>query len=280
MVQVDLVSINVKHNQDKRTIIMPTLFVSHGAPTLALEPGKTGALLKTLASELPLPQAIVVISAHWDTSAPMVTSSLRLSTIHDFAGFPAAMYELKYPAQGAPWLAKRLVEILSIEGIKVTEDDNRGLDHGAWIPLMLMYPAADIPVVQLSIQGRQSPEYHLTIGRALQALHADNVLILASGAITHNLGDFFTVQRDSVPLAYVTQFADWVADCIAENNLERLCQYRTSNEHGARAHPTADHILPLFVALGTAKGGLSRYQPESTYGILAMDIYSWFTKIV
>lgn len=206
---------------------------------------------------------------------PMVTAMQFPSTIHDFGGFPAAMYRLQYPAPGAPWLAKKVVELLGEEGITASEATDRGFDHGAWVPLMLMYPNATIPVVQLSIQSRLSPEHHVQMGQALRALHAENILILASGAITHNLYDFFTGEREAVPLPYVPLFADWVATCIAENNLERLCQYRTAHEFGIRAHPTPDHLLPLFVALGAGLGKAQRFQPEVTYGLLAMDVYCW-----
>lgn len=254
---------------------MSTLFVSHGAPTLAIEPGKTGELLRELSKRLPTPAAILVISAHWDTPVPTVSGGDVHSTIHDFGGFPPALYALQYPAPGAPWLAEQVMALFQQQGLPVQINRTRGLDHGAWVPLRLLYPQANIPVVQISIQSRQSPAHHWQMGRALKALHAQGVLILASGAITHNLYDFFTNERDVPALPYVTAFAEWVASCLARGDVEQLMAYQTASPDGARAHPSADHILPLFVALGVAEGVPERFQPEISYGMLAMDSYLW-----
>lgn len=254
---------------------MTTLFVSHGAPTLALEPGETGKMLSTLAASLPRPDAILVISAHWDTRVPMVSLAAHPPTIHDFAGFPAALYGIHYPAPGAPALANKVVELLAAHDIQAQTQADRGLDHGAWVPLSLMYPEADIPVTQLSIQSRSKPAAQFALGQALQDLHDQNVLILASGAITHNLSDFFTGQRDAAPLAYVNSFADWIADQLAAEQAQTLLNYRTENRQGIQAHPSEDHLMPLFVAAGSGQGVPKRFTPETTYGILAMDAYVW-----
>jgi len=254
---------------------MTTLFISHGAPTLAIEPGATGKLLGELALSLPRPQAILVISAHWDTHAPRISLAEKPQTIHDFGGFPREMYEIEYPVNGAPVLAEQTATLLKKAGIDVELDHGRGLDHGAWVPLRLMYPDADIPVTQLSIQSRLGPQAHYDMGRAISQLQDENVLILCSGAITHNLHDLFTMQRDAKVLDYVPDFAEWVANKIEHEDTTALINYRKEIKSGLRAHPTEDHILPLFVALGAAKGKATRYQPENTYGILAMDIYRW-----
>lgn len=254
---------------------MTTLFVSHGAPTLALEPGETGKMLATLAASLPRPDAILVISAHWDTRVPTVSLAAHPATIHDFAGFPAALYAINYPVPGAPALANKVLELLAAHEIPAQTHTDRGLDHGAWVPLSLMYPEADIPVTQLSIQSRTTPAAQFALGQALQSLHAENVLILASGAITHNLSDFFTGQRDATPLAYVNAFSDWVAGQLASEQAQTLLNYRTENREGIQAHPSEDHLMPLFVAAGSAQGIPKRYTPETTYGILAMDAYVW-----
>ena len=254
---------------------MTTLFVSHGAPTLVLEPGETGNMLASLAASLPRPDAILVISAHWDTRVPTVSLAAHPVTIHDFSGFPEAMYAINYLAPGAPGLAKKVVELLQAHDIPVQTHADRGLDHGAWVPLSLMYPAADIPVTQLSIQSRSTPAAQYALGQALQPLHAENVLILASGAITHNLSDFFTGNRDAAPLAYVNAFADWVAGQLATEQAQTLLNYRTENTAGMQAHPSEDHLMPLFVAAGSAPGIPKRFTPETTYGILAMDAYVW-----
>lgn len=256
---------------------MTTLFVSHGAPTLVLAPGETGKLLASLAASLPRPAGILVVSAHWDTRVPTVSLAAHPVTIHDFAGFPAALYAMHYPAPGAPALASQVMHLLAAHGIQAQTQADRGLDHGAWVPLALMYPEATIPVTQLSIQSRSTPAAQFALGQALQSLHDHNILILASGAITHNLSDFFTADRDAAPLEYVTTFADWLASQLASQQIDTLLNYRSAADQGVQAHPSEDHLMPLFVAAGSAQGVPQRYTPETTYGILAMDAYVWQT---
>ncbi|WP_024930944.1 class III extradiol ring-cleavage dioxygenase [Methylophilus sp. OH31] len=257
---------------------MTTLFVSHGAPTLAIEPGNTGEMLAEVAAALPRPDAILVVSAHWDTRVPTVSLANQPETIHDFAGFPPALYAKQYPAPGAPALAQQVAALLQAQDIAAQAHPQRGLDHGAWVPLMLMYPAADIPVTQLSIQSRSTPAEQFALGRALQGLHEQNVLILASGAITHNLSDFFTADRNAAPLPYVLPFADWMAERIQTQQWQHMFNYRAECPQGSQAHPSEDHLMPLFVAAGSATGEAIRFTPENTYGILAMDAYLWATN--
>lgn len=263
---------------------MTTLFISHGAPTLAIEPGETGKLLATLGNSLPRPDAILVVSAHWDTPLATVSNTVKPETIHDFRGFPKTLYDIQYPANGSPILTRKTARLLENADISI-QHENRGLDHGAWVPLRLMFPEADIPVAQLSIQSAEqqrihaqslpAPSAHYALGQAISALQDDNIMILCSGAITHNLSDFFSTQIDVEALDYVSKFADWMGDKIALNDIEALINYRTQSEYGLLAHPSEDHILPLFVALGAGRGKPIRYQPETTYGILAMDTYVW-----
>jgi len=263
---------------------MTTLFISHGAPTLAIEPGATGQLLAELGQSLPKPDAILVISAHWDTNSDertqfKISTAPKPETIHDFGGFPKAMYQIQYPATGAVKLANETAALLNTAlnsaGIKVEVDEKRGLDHGAWVPLMLMYPNAEIPVTQLSINTKLNVETHIALGKTISQLQDRNVMILCSGAITHNLHDFHTMQRDIKPLQYVPEFTDWIAESLANNQIETLADYRKHSQHGVRAHPTQDHILPFFVALGAGRGKAKRHQPETTFGFLAMDVYVW-----
>ncbi len=258
---------------------MTALFISHGAPMLAIEPDETGKLLAELGASLPIPSAILVVSAHWDTQTPTISSTSQPETIHDFGGFPKQLYEIEYPANGAPAMANKAADLLKQAGITAKIDNRRGLDHGAWVPLMLMYPQANIPVAQISIQSGLSPQAHFALGQALSALQADNVMLIASGSATHNLGDFFSPQRDAKTLDYVPLFANWLAEKIEGNDTEALLDYRHQSQYAVKAHPTEDHILPLFVALGWANGvkyqQVKRYTPEDTYGILAMDIYQW-----
>ena len=179
---------------------MPVLFVSHGSPTLPLEPGDTGAAWRKLGEQLPKPSAILMISAHWETRIPTVSRAVQPETIHDFYGFPAELYELQYPAPGAPEMAQAAALALQQAGIPVQLDDTHGLDHGAWVPLSLMYPNADIPVAQLSLQPDRDPAWHIALGRALRPLREQGVLIVGSGSITHNLRAMFKhPQGEPVP---------------------------------------------------------------------------------
>ncbi|CAK0752892.1 4,5-DOPA dioxygenase extradiol [Gammaproteobacteria bacterium] len=253
----------------------PVLFVSHGAPDLLLSPSLTGTLWTALGRVLPRPVAILVISAHWQTESPTVSAAPQPSTIHDFSGFPKALYAMNYPAVGAVQLANRVINLLADCGIVVARDTQRGLDHGAWVPLKQIYPAADIPIGQLSISLRADPEWHFNLGKMLHALRNEGVLILASGAVTHNF-DWLS-GPGTPPLGPAQQFADWLADTIHTTNLKALLDYRQIAPHGAEAHPTEEHLLPLFVAHGAAdsRDRVYRLAAEYCYGGLAMDSYLW-----
>lgn len=254
---------------------MPVLFVSHGAPTLPLEPGETGAAWRKLGEQLPRPSAILVISAHWETRVPTVSRALQPETIHDFSGFPAELYKLQYPAPGAPALAQDVAVALHKSDIQVEMDDTRGLDHGAWVPLSLMYPQADIPVTQLSLQPDKDAAWHIALGRALRPLREQGVLIVGSGSITHNLRAIFKHPRGEAVPGWMTEFCDWMAQQIKAGDLETLSAYRTLAPHAVQNHPTDEHLLPLFVALGAADkiAGAQRLNHVMTYGILAMDAW-------
>ncbi|NMM45760.1 dioxygenase [Rhodospirillaceae bacterium KN72] len=257
---------------------LPALFVSHGAPTLGMTDCPTRDFLKALPADLSRPKAILAISAHWETSAPRVSSLARQTTIHDFYGFPPELYAMRYEPPGAPDLAQRVVDILQDAGLKdAALDGTRGLDHGAWVPLELMYPDADIPVIQLSIQPHRGAAYHHAIGEALGSLRDEGILIFASGSLTHNLREFRPAYlHGSVdPKDWVLTFQKWVADAIAKNDLVALEDFDTAPE-GKRNHPTDEHFLPIFVAMGA--GGLNkakRLHDEVMYSILAMDAYSF-----
>ncbi|MCR4302950.1 MAG: dioxygenase [Gallionella sp.] len=254
---------------------MPVLFVSHGAPTLPVEPGETGAAWRKLGEQLPRPSAILVVSAHWETLVPTVSRAARPETIHDFSGFPAELYELKYPAPGAPGMAQAAALALQHAGIPVQQDDTRGLDHGAWAPLILMYPQADIPVAQLSLQPDKDPAWHIALGRALRPLREQGALIIGSGSISHNLRAIFKHPQGEPAPEWVTEFCDWMAEKIETGDLAALSAYRTLAPHAVQNHPTGEHLLPLFVALGAADkiAGAQRLNHVMTYGLLAMDAW-------
>jgi 4,5-DOPA dioxygenase extradiol len=229
----------------------PVVFVSHGAPTLALEQNSTVEFLKRLGGELGRPSSILCVSAHWNTEAPAVSAAERPETIHDFGGFPDELYRMRYPAPGAPRLAGRVRELLGAAGIACTVSPGRGLDHGAWVPLQLIYKEADVPVTQLSVQPSLGTEHHYRMGRALVPLREEGVLILATGSATHNLS---RIGRGDVPPEWAKEFDEWLLRKISEGAIEELLDYRRLAPHAAVAHPTDEHLLPLFVALGAGAG--------------------------
>jgi 4,5-DOPA dioxygenase extradiol len=253
---------------------MPAIFVSHGAPTLPFEDVPAREFLRGLGGSITAPLAILAVSAHWETAAPTVSAAERPETIHDFYGFPRELYRLRYPTPGAPALAQRVVALLERAGHAVEVSADRGLDHGAWVPLMLAYPDADIPVTQLSIQSARGPAWHWAFGEALRPLREEGVLILASGSATHNLREFGRHARDAAPLGYAVAFNEWLAVAVADGRRDDLVEYSSRAPDAERNHPTEEHLLPLFVAAGAGSTGRGeRLHASYTYGALAMDAY-------
>jgi len=252
---------------------LPSVFISHGSPIHALEAGAAGMAWAALGKRLGKPKAILIASAHWETNLPMVTGADHPQTIHDFTGFPEPLYKLRYLAPGAPQVASKVQKLLKEAGMTAAIDGCRGLDHGAWAPLLYMYPDADVPVVQISLQPGLGTRHHVRLGRALRRIEEDNVLVIGSGHMTHNLRDWMRGQ--GAPQQYAQEFSDWVRDRIEAHDLETLADYRSRSPHGARAHPTDEHFLPLFFALGAARDD---YKPERIFssidsGVLSMDAY-------
>lgn len=254
---------------------LPSLYISHGSPMTALQPGLTGERLAELAAVLPRPKAIVMASAHWLSRRPQVGSAAMPETIHDFGGFPAALYQLRYPAPGAPALAERVMQLLDHAGLAPIADPKRGLDHGAWVPLRLLYPDADIPVVPVSIQPELGPTHQYALGQALAPLRDEGVLVIGSGSITHNLHDLRAGYSDERQAPYVKPFIDWIEQKLATGDIDALLDYRRQAPFAERAHPTDEHLLPLFVALGAAgaQTHAQRIDAGIDMGLLAMDIY-------
>lgn len=254
------------------------LFVPHGAPTFALQPGAAGAAMEQVARTIPAPRAIVVISPHWETAAPTVGFATQLQTIYDFGGFDPRLYEIRYPATGCPEVAQQVVAALQAHGFVVQQDAQRGLDHGAWIPLRQMFPSADIPVVPLSVQTHLGPEHAYRVGQALAALAQQGLLVIGSGNITHNLRDYqMASMAGGQPPDYVQGFADWVCQRMVDHDVAALLNYRQASPGGARAHPSEDHLLPLFTALGAAGADAQPapfYRGISDY-VIAMDGYTF-----
>jgi 4,5-DOPA dioxygenase extradiol len=256
------------------TAALPAVFLSHGSPMLVFEDIPARQFMRTLGKTLPRPQAILCVSAHWETDRPSVSGAGKPETIHDFYGFPDALYRLRYPAPGAPDLARRVAELLP--GVAI--DPGQGLDHGAWNPLMLVYPEADIPVAQLSVQLADGPSHHVALGRKLAPLREEGVLLLASGGAVHNLRQFHI--DDQNPADWAIAFDDWLADRIAAGDAAALADYKRQRPEARLAHPREEHFLPLFVALGAGLEGASQGKGRPlhrgfAHGSLSMAAYAW-----
>lgn len=254
------------------------LFLSHGAPTLPFEDVPARHFLEELAASMERPRAILAVSAHWETRVPTVNAVARNPTIHDFGRFAPELYKLAYPAPGDPELAARVVELLGDAGLAAATDAARGLDHGAWVPLMIAWPDADIPVVQLSVQGHLGPGHHLEVGRAIAPLVREGVLVVGSGSFTHDLSSWRGQQGMAEP-EWVSDFAGWFDRALVEERTCDLLAYRRLAPNAARNHPTEEHLLPLFVALGAAGTDTkaTRLHASTTYGVLRMDAYAFGT---
>ncbi len=252
---------------------LPTLFISHGAPSFALEPGVAGPKLGALGVALPRPTAVLVVSPHWMTRMSRVGTAARPGTIHDFSGFDPALYEIRYPAPGHPGLALRAVALLRAAGWEADPDEARGLDHGAWVPLLHLYPDADVPVFQASLPAALDADSAWAFGAALAPLADEGVLVVGSGSLTHNLREFFGAEAPDLP--YAVQFAAWVREAVLAGDSARLVRTLELAPHAARAHPTTEHFWPLLVAAGAAPAPLPAQVIEGGIagGVLSMDSF-------
>lgn len=245
---------------------------------LAIEPAEARDFLKSLPTLLPeRPKAILMVSAHWERLRPAVNAPARNETIHDFGGFPPALFALQYPAPPAADIARRVAELLSAGGLPTDIDTRRGLDHGAWVPLIVAWPDADIPVLQLSVQTRLGPEHHYRLGQLLAPLREEGVLIIGSGSFTHDLSSFRISggRIDAPEQDWVHVFAEWMASALREGRTDDLLNYRTRAPEAAHNHPTEEHLLPLYVALGAGAGKVDHMHQSTTYGILRMDAFAF-----
>ncbi|MDP2621649.1 MAG: class III extradiol ring-cleavage dioxygenase [Hyphomicrobiales bacterium] len=257
----------------------PTLFVSHGAPNMILHNVPARDFLSRYGDELGRPEAVLVVSAHFETSAPALTTDPNPKMIYDFTGFEPELYEMTYPAPGAPDLAGRAADLLAAAGFPAVPARNRGFDHGAWVPLKLLYPKADVPVVELSVQPRRDAEHHVRVGRAIAPLRRDGVLIVGSGVLTHNLGEMRRGEyaEDAPAPDWVVAFGDWMHEKIEAGAIDELAAYRDKAPHAEKNHPTEEHILPLFTALGAAGVAArgKRVHSSHSLGVLQMDAYAF-----
>ena len=253
--------------------MLPSLFVSHGAPSLPFDDVPARDFLRGLGVKFGKPRAILIASAHWDTPAPMVNSVATNTTIHDFRGFPAPLYDLRYDAPGDAALASEVAGRLSAAGLPVKTDMARGLDHGAWVPLSLMYPDADIPVVQLSVQGHGGAAHHIAMGRTLHGLRQDNVLVMGSGGFVHNLRRI--APPGSPEPDWSRDFSSWMHDRLVARDEAALRDYRSLAPNAVLAQPEEEHFMPLFFAYGAGGEKTERLHTSHTFGSLRMDAYAF-----
>ncbi|MBI3900166.1 MAG: dioxygenase [Gammaproteobacteria bacterium] len=252
-----------------------TLFVSHGAPTFAAEPGRAGPLLQTLGRELGDVKAVLIVSPHWMTRDVTVMTTPMPSTIHDFGGFPAPLYQLRYDAPGHPALAQKVGELLAAGGHSVSYDNKRGRDHGAWVPLMYLFPEENVPVFQISLPISLDGPGAYQLGQTLRPLVRDGVLVIGSGSLTHNLYELRAGAADSAP--YAIEFAHWIRQQVVANDVDALTHALDRAPHAQRTHPTSEHYLPLLIALGAAESTTPATVIDGgfTYGVLSMESYAW-----
>ncbi|SMF00852.1 DODA-type extradiol aromatic ring-opening family dioxygenase [Pseudobacteriovorax antillogorgiicola] len=259
--------------------IMPTLFLSHESPLLWDTPSPAREFLCNLASDLERkPKGLIVVSAHWQEPQFSVSSAESPATIHDFGGFPPQYYDVQYQSSGSKDGALELIGVLKSQGLDIREDPTRGMDHGVWIPIGLMYPQGELPVISLSIKLRGSAKEHYQLGQALKPLRELGYLVVGSGTATHNLGAFFgpggVPQLHAAPDPRVQAFSDWLRGNI--NDHEVILNYKKAAPYGYFNHPSPDHFLPLIVAMGAGSGDLARCIHHSYhYGFFAMTSFRW-----
>ncbi|MDZ4776029.1 MAG: class III extradiol ring-cleavage dioxygenase [Alphaproteobacteria bacterium] len=256
---------------------MPALFVSHGSPMIVLDQSSTRVFLEGYAATLPRPKAILVVTAHFEAAQPTLTAAQRPPMIYDFGSFPEALYTMTYPAPGAPALAMRAAELLQAAGFAPRTDATRGFDHGTWTPLKLLYPDADIPVGQLSVDPRRNARWHFELGEALAPLRDEGVLIVGSGSLTHDLSAFFGRRPPGGPSPkdYAAAFAAWMTEKVEAGRIDDVLDWAASAPEALRNHPTPEHILPLFVALGAGGPQRRRVHQAMDHDVLSMDAYAF-----
>ena len=261
--------------------VVPPMFVSHGAPLFAVDAGETGPALTRWGQELrarfPGLRGVVLMSPHWMARGGRVTTGAQPATWHDFGGFPPALYELQYPAPGAPGLAQEVLDLLAAAGVAAQGDAQRPFDHGAWVPLRHLFPQADVPVVQVALPVGAGPTQVHALGAVLRPLAQQGVLLVGTGSMTHNLAEFMGAgDAEDGPDPYVQAFSRWVEDALRRRDVPALLDYRDRAPHARRAHPTDEHFLPLFFALGAAPQDWQAHyiSREVMYRMLAMDAFA------
>lgn len=256
--------------------VFPSFFVSHGGPTLISEKNDYVSYLKQFQKTIPKPKAIVIFSAHWDSKVQMIGCPKNFETIYDFYGFPDEYYKVKYPAFSDLSLGKEIYSLLANNGIDSKLDESRGLDHGAWTPLYLMFPNPDFPIISMSINSNSPLEYLYKVGKALEPLRSQGILILASGALLHNLGkiDIYATK----PTIAAKSFEEWMQKQILSWNLENICLYDKKGPYAREAVGYGqDHFVPLLYAMGTGDSykKVKLIYQEYVYGAMSYSLYKF-----
>ncbi len=252
----------------------PSLFLSHGAPNMILQDIPVRAFFQTLARKLPRPDAILIMSAHFETDRPAFEVGEHPGMIYDFGGFEPELYEMTYAAPGAPVLAERAARLAADAGFQPGLTKGRGYDHGAWVPLKLIFADADIPVATMSVQPKQDGAYHLRLGQALAPLRNENVLIVGSGGATHNLRAFFAGGRAATATPdWVEIFDEWLCEKARAGDAQAVSDW-TKGPHALENHPSAEHFLPFPFAMGAGgPGAKGRRLHHSYIGSISLDAY-------
>ena len=255
----------------------PAFFLSHGAPTMILDHSATHHFIAQLGSTLSRPDAIIITSGHWETDIPAITAGDFPKTIHDFYGFPRPLYDIEYPAPGGGRWLNEISALFADAGVPLSAERERGFDHGAWAPLKLMFPDADIPTVQLSLLSGQGAAAHFALGRLLRPLRDRNVLLIGSGSLTHNLHSAQWRNPQAAEPAWVSDFADWTERAVTGGQTDELLAYRKNAPFAAENHPTDEHLMPFFFALGAGSDDVPgrRLHTACELATIRLDAYAF-----
>jgi len=257
-------------------MFQPGLFISHGAPDIVLRTEHpTYTFLTEFGQKQPRPDAIVIFSGHWLSPHPMVSDATSYRPLYDFGGFDPKLYSLRYTPQGNLELAQMVAGLLRRYDARTEIVTNTTIDHGIWIPLLLMYPDANIPVVEVAMESGKPARYYYELGKTLAELKTHNVLVIGSGAMTHDLSGLSLLNHDALPPPRVTVFAEWMKDKLETGGKEAVMQYQQLAPYAWENHPTDDHIIPLFFAMGAGGDSARRIHTATTYKTVMMDAYAF-----
>lgn len=253
----------------------PLFFVGHGSPTFAVETGEAARNLASQTHLLESVQAILVISPHWITHGYAVITQEQPKTLHDFGGFPRHLYQLRYPAPGSSQIGHRIIDLLQENGLPARADTRRGWDHGTWVPLLHLYPSADKPIVQLSLNTRMTSDELDQLGRVLHQVRQQNIAVICSGSLTHNLYDV-SMQHNDVA-TYAKEFEDWTREKVLTGEVNALKEAGTQSAYYKRAHPTSEHFLPLIIAMAARDpaDAVSVLKSPILHRTISMESYVW-----